>query len=515
MYSSIDDFQAAGGPNMSLFKDSFWGLTGFEELKKYIRQGSDLCKDVAAIVQERAELDREYSKGLSKVAHKLLKATQNSVGTLSDGWKAVANSIEVEADLHKNLSNSLIEDISKPLKQLTEAQHKQRRPIEANVDKSLKSLTDKRTEEMKAKKSAYDCAKSHEKTEEATKSSKAKEKDINKMEKKQKQMVDNLRKADKHYCECCEKAEVAREEWDLAVSRASSQLQTLEEERLSKMSEYLNQYNSHISVLGPRLTQSCDTLNKSVSAVDLQSDISSVAKQRGSGPNTPEQMLIDSYAEDKQFTLKPERRKIALQHYLLHLRQSLEREEKGQVGLEKLLEVYLERPNFADAEAQEDTKQRLDQLKFMMNFLEANHYKIAKSFAELDHSQVPNYKFAKYIEMSRDKQGMNVSMLKLPLNLAKEGKTGYDATNVTLGALAASDEPFDDDEFDDDTCISPGNRAIGKCRALYDYQGTRDDELTIYEGDIITLYDKQSSDWWEGELHGRQGVVPATYVQEI
>ena len=40
----------------------------------------------------------------------------------------------------------------------------------------------------------------------------------------------------------------------------------------------------------------------------------------------------------------------------------------------------------------------------MMNFLVANHYKIAKCIAELDHSQVPNDDFAKYIEMSRDKQ---------------------------------------------------------------------------------------------------------------
>ena len=34
-----------------------------------------------------------------------------------------------------------------------------------------------------------------------------------------------------------------------------------------------------------------------------------------------------------------------------------------------------------------------------------------------------------------------MSLLKLPLNLATEGRTGYDVTNVTLGALA-SDEPF-------------------------------------------------------------------------
>ena len=40
----------------------------------------------------------------------------------------------------------------------------------------------------------------------------------------------------------------------------------------------------------------------------------------------------------------------------------------------------------------------------MMNFLEANHFKIAKFFAELDCSQIPTHKFAKYIEVSRDKQ---------------------------------------------------------------------------------------------------------------
>lgn len=494
------------------------GLAGFEELKKYIRQGSDLCKDVAAIVQERAELDREYARGLSKIANKLVKATQNSVGTLSDGWKAVAASIEVESDLHRNLSNSLLEDISKPLKLLVEAQHKLRRPIEAAVDKSLKSLTDKRSEEMKAKKNAYECAKSHEKAEESLKSSKAKEKDINKLEKKQKQLVDSLRKADKHYCESCEKAEVARQEWDFTVSKAGSQLQTLEEERLARMSEYLSQYNSHISVLGPRLTQSCDTLNRSVTAVDLSADIASVAKQRGTGPNTPEQILIDSYAEDKQFTMKPERRKIALQHYLLQLRQSIEREQKGKEGVEKLVGVYTGTPNFADADAQEDARQRLSQVTFILNFLEANHYKLAKYYAELDHSQTPTHKFAKYIEQTRDKQGMNVSILKLPLNLATEGRTGYDVTNVTLGALA-SDEPFaDDDDFDDFSEPASNNysdRVIGRCRALFAFQGTRDDELTIAEGDIITLYDKQDSNWWDGELHGHRGLVPATYVEEI
>ena len=38
---------------------------------------------------------------------------------------------------------------------------------------------------------------------------------------------------------------------------------------------------------------------------------------------------------------------------------------------------------------------------------------------------------------------MNTSLLKLPMNLALEGHTGYDVTNVTLGALACNaDEAY-------------------------------------------------------------------------
>ena len=37
----------------------------------------------------------------------------------------------------------------------------------------------------------------------------------------------------------------------------------------------------------------------------------------------------------------------------------------------------------------------------------------------------------------------------------------------------------DDDEFDD---FTEPSRAMGRCRAVFAYQGSRDDELTIAEG---------------------------------
>ena len=60
-------------------------------------------------------------------------------------------------------------------------------------------------------------------------------------------------------------------------------------------------------------------------------------------------------------------------------------------------------------------------------------------------------------------------------------------------------------------------RPAGKpqAQALYDYDATTDDELTFKEGDVITILQKDPAGWWEGELNGRKGWVPANYVKEI
>lgn len=50
---------------------------------------------------------------------------------------------------------------------------------------------------------------------------------------------------------------------------------------------------------------------------------------------------------------------------------------------------------------------------------------------------------------------------------------------------------------------------------LYDYEAKHDDELTIKPGDIIKVTVKLDGGWWQGEMNGRTGIFPATYVEEI
>ncbi|OTF80522.1 hypothetical protein BLA29_008875, partial [Euroglyphus maynei] len=56
-----------------------------------------------------------------------------------------------------------------------------------------------------------------------------------------------------------------------------------------------------------------------------------------------------------------------------------------------------------------------------------------------------------------------------------------------------------------------------QAKVLFRYDAQNDDELTIKEGDIITIISKENEDagWWKGELNGRIALFPDNFVEII
>ena len=52
-------------------------------------------------------------------------------------------------------------------------------------------------------------------------------------------------------------------------------------------------------------------------------------------------------------------------------------------------------------------------------------------------------------------------------------------------------------------------------QALHDYDAENDDELSIKDGDVITVLTQEDEGWWEGELNGKKGWFPSNFVEEI
>jgi myosin-1 len=61
----------------------------------------------------------------------------------------------------------------------------------------------------------------------------------------------------------------------------------------------------------------------------------------------------------------------------------------------------------------------------------------------------------------------------------------------------------------------PSTPQLPKAKALYPYDGQTADELSFQEGAVIIIHKKDPGGWWEGEINGKRGWIPANYVQEL
>ncbi|XP_069141663.1 SLIT-ROBO Rho GTPase-activating protein 1-like isoform X3 [Argopecten irradians] len=61
------------------------------------------------------------------------------------------------------------------------------------------------------------------------------------------------------------------------------------------------------------------------------------------------------------------------------------------------------------------------------------------------------------------------------------------------------------DEDDDDA-------EIFEAVALFDFTGRTERELSFKKGDNLIIYNKMSTDWWEGCFNGKEGLIPDKYI---
>ncbi|KAM3937856.1 SH3 domain-containing protein 19 isoform 1-T1 [Leptodactylus fuscus] len=55
---------------------------------------------------------------------------------------------------------------------------------------------------------------------------------------------------------------------------------------------------------------------------------------------------------------------------------------------------------------------------------------------------------------------------------------------------------------------------LGKARALYDFSGENEDELSFKAGDVISALESVDDEWMSGELYGKTGIFPKNFVQK-
>ncbi|XP_008587872.1 PREDICTED: nostrin isoform X2 [Galeopterus variegatus] len=482
----------------------------YKNLKEFSQNGDNFCKQIISVLQQRANLEISYAKGLQKLAVKLSKALQSTKkNCLSSAWAWASEGMKSTADLHQKLGKAIELEAIKPTYQVLSAQEKKKKSLDNEVEKTANLVISNWNQQIKAKKKLMTSTKKHEALFHLVESSKQSvtEKQKRKLLNKLKKSTEKLEKEDENYYQKNMEGYSTRLKWENTLENCYQSILELEKERIQVLCNNLNQYSQHISLFGQTLSTCHTQIHCAISKVDVEKDIQALVEETAvsSTENKSEFLLTDYFEEDPNNAVDKERRKSLIKPKLLRLQRDIEKASREKEGLEQTLNAYSSNSSFSDAKSQKDTAALVDENNLKLDLLQANSYKLASILAELEQRPKPSHPCSTSIFKWKEKEYTHsyvrisrpflVKRLENALRLASSGGQSNPRSSSSASGVAQL-----------------GNSL---CKALYAFQARRDDELNLKKGDIVTIHEKKEEGWWFGSLNGKRGHFPATYVEEL
>uniref|UniRef100_A0A8C4QM62 Thyroid hormone receptor interactor 10b n=1 Tax=Eptatretus burgeri TaxID=7764 RepID=A0A8C4QM62_EPTBU len=201
--------------------------------------------------------------------------------------------------------------------------------------------------------------------------------------------------------------------------------------------------------------------------------------------------------------LPPEQRRKKLLQKIEEINREIQKEVDQKDALIKMKDVYIKNPQMGDPASLEA---KFAELGFEIDKLRLNLQKHETWLAEANgqvqsKSEIPRRLSGIYAQPNAD------------INHGSNGPHAHERSSPdgSYTGEAGADTPLDfDDEFDDD---SP---AIGTCRVVYSFDSLDDGTLTVVEGHMLEVLEKDRGDGWTRVRRGSsEGYVPTSYLEHI
>ncbi|XP_027629647.1 nostrin isoform X1 [Tupaia chinensis] len=428
----------------------------YKNLKEFSQNGENFCKQVTSVLQQRANLEISYAKGLQKLAIKLSKALQNTKkNCLSSAWAWASEGMKSTAELHQKLGKAIELEAIKPTYQVLSIQEKKRKS---------------------AKKKLMVSTKKHEALFHLIESSKQSmtEKEKQKLLNKLKKSTKKLEKEDENYYQKNMAGYSTRLKWENTLENCYQSILELEKERIQLLCSNLNQYSQHISLYGQTLTTCHTQIHCAISKIDVEKDIQALIEEVAISPseNKSDFLLTDYFEEDPSNVMDKERRKSLIKPKLSRLQRDIEKASRDKEGLERILNAYNNNSSFSDAKSQKDTAALMDENNLKLDLLQANSYKLSSVLAELEKRPKPSHPCSNSIFKWKEKEHTH-SYVKISRPFLMK-RLENPVSRVPSGGQSnpSSSSP------------ASGVTQLGNslCKALYAFQARQDDELNLEKG---------------------------------
>ncbi|KAL0273138.1 UNVERIFIED_CONTAM: hypothetical protein PYX00_005882 [Menopon gallinae] len=466
--------------------DSFWEPGNYKRTTKRIEDGYKLCSDFQAMIQERADIEKNYAKSLKAWSKKWNELIEKGpeYGTTEAAWKGVCVESDRLGDLHLKIKDNLCNDVMTQLKSWqkdtyhkTLIQIKERKDMDEAFKKAQKPWAKLLQKVNKAKQDYHAACKAEKSAANQERNASA---DTSISPDQVKKMQDRVQKSK-------EEVQKGKEKYEAALAELTSynpkymeemttvfvKCQEMEAERLKFFKEVLFGVQRGLNVSeDPELPQIYQEFNHTINNADHKKDLRWWSNNHGvnMAMNWPQ---FEEYTEEFRDISKG-KMKDAL--------------PAGSITLINQRPVGEDLHDYPQVN-NKNSKKVVPTTKVISN-------DISKDVTDSKMTKANTHSNSK----SSDKQ-------------PSPNKT----SPITNGTRTETN-PFEEEEWDEDggeALVDTGEPGV-PVKALYDYEGAESDELSFKEGDVFEkLEDEDEQGWCKGRKDGRVGLYPANYVEPV
>ncbi|KAG5267570.1 hypothetical protein AALO_G00223190 [Alosa alosa] len=494
--------------------DSFWEVGNYKRTVRRVDDGNRLCNDLMNCIHERARIEKAYAQQLTEWSKRWRQLIDKGpqYGTLEQAWIAVMTEAEKVSDLHMDVKSALMgEDFEKVKNWQKDAYHKQMiggfketKEAEDGFRKAQKPWS-KKLKEVDTMKKAYHAACKEEKLATSRENNSKLESNSNpdatkKLQEKVEKCQQDVQKTKERYEKSLEELDKVTPQYMENMEQVFEQWQQFEEKRISFFKELLLDVKQHLDLSSNHKFQTVyHTLEDTVKSADAEEDLKWFRNNHGPGMhmNWPQFESWKSLGADtgSVLTFGPS----FLKEWSIDMNRTLSRRDKKKPGEGVMLTGISQT---GDQPAKSSSSLAVPRSTEPVG---ANPFEDDEDAEESPQEQ-PNS--SPTVTVKKDQVATKTASSVDKTQDWSDEETG----NPFAGDAADANgngNPFEDEP------VSPAVSVPVK--ALYDYEGQEQDELSFKAGDeFIKIGEEDDQGWCKGRLKdGTMGLYPANYVEDI
>ncbi|XP_028305599.1 protein kinase C and casein kinase substrate in neurons protein 2 isoform X2 [Gouania willdenowi] len=490
--------------------DSFWEVGNYKRTVKRVDDGSRLCNDLMNCIHERARIEKTYAQQLTEWGKRWRQLIDKGpqYGTLERAWSALCTEAEKVSELHMEVKSALMgEDFEKLKNWQRDSYHKQMiggfketKEADDGFRKAQKPWA-KKLKEVETMKKSYHAACKEEKLAVSRESTSKLESNNNpdaqkKLQEKVEKCQQEAQKTKERYEKSLEELDKLTPQYMENMEQAFDQWQQFEDKRICFFKELLMEVKQHLDLSSNHRFQTIyHTLEDTISATDAEDDLKWFRSNHGPGMhmNWPQFEILD-WSNPRSF----KRRSIL--DWSIDLNRSLSRREKKKPADGVTLTGISQTGSDQPVQPAKDKSPPVPPVTAPAG---------ANPFDEEDEEE--EEAAATEQPTTNNHISANEEIKTVEKSSVEKSPDWSDDDNAGGNPFSANGEgnPFEEE---------PASPVISVAvKALYDYEGQEQDELSFKEGDEFTkIGEEDGQGWCKGRLKdGVTGLYPANYVENI